>query len=975
MNRTIRLLAGILLLGFSVITTAQNVERTLKKKVGDYFLNYTTTFTTETERCKLDKVVLDDQQKEVHIHSNAVFAAQPFTVENTKEIYRSIKKLLPAPYNRWKLTVYGGKYPIESLIPNAWNNEIDTKRLWENIDYKGNPWVKNTSRPYSVSHGLEGRHLSVWASHGYHYSHKKFEWRWQRPRLFCTTEDLFTQSFVVPLLIPMLENAGAVIFTPRERDWQKNEIIIDNDHPATLGFYTEQEGKYAWNECGTGFAKTKDVYLDGENPFKAGTVRGAHTQPRKSQLSSLTWTPEIPEDGEYAIYVSYASLPNSITDAQYSVVHGGITTKFKVNQRMGGGTWVYLGTFKFEKGCSTRNCVMLNNQSSYRGMVTADAVRFGGGMGNIARNADTLSVPQISGMPRFLEGARYSAQWSGMPYSIYSPKSGENDYSDDINVRSYMTNYLAGGSAFVPADSGLQVPIEMAFALHSDAGFRRNNSYIGTLGIYTTDYNDGRLPAGPSRLASRDLCDIMLTQLDNDIRRTYGTWQRRKMLDKNYSESREPQVPSMILELLSHQNFADLRMGHDPNFKFLVARAIYKSILKYTATQHQGANPVVQPLPVKDFATHLNRKDKQIQLTWTPQQDALEPTAKPTGYVVYTKQNDGSYNNGTYCEQPTITFSVKEDILYSFKVTAVNDGGQSLPSEELCALISSKSNASILIVNGFQRLAGPQPFENDSLQGFDLTLDPGVPWQKSPTYCGAQLYYNKDGYGLEGEFGLGNSGSELEGMIIAGNTFDFTTLHGSDIQSTQIYSIASCSRSALEDGHVKMHDYDIIDLILGLQRLDGYSLKTYKTFTPALRAALQDYTRMHGNVLVSGAYIASDMTTKDEQTFTANVLKYVPGGSLPTQQIDGLNGMNCTFDIFRQPNEERYAVTWADCLTPTGNGAFCTMLYQNGGHSAAVAYSGNDYRCMSLGFPYESIKSIETRRQMMAGILKFLLSR
>ena len=59
----------------------------------------------------------------------------------------------------------------------------------------------------------------------------KNEWGWQRPRLFCTTEDMFTQSFVLPYVIPMLENAGAIVYTPRERDTQKNEIIVDNDTP------------------------------------------------------------------------------------------------------------------------------------------------------------------------------------------------------------------------------------------------------------------------------------------------------------------------------------------------------------------------------------------------------------------------------------------------------------------------------------------------------------------------------------------------------------------------------------------------------------------------------------------------------------------------------------------------------------------------------------------------------------------------
>ena len=72
---------------------------------------------------------------------------------------------------------------------------------------------------------------------------------------------------------------------------------------------------------------------------------------------------------------------------------------------MGGGTWVYLGTFAFDKGCNIFNRVILTNHSKHRGVVTADAVRFGGGMGNITRGG------QISGLPRALEGARYYTQW------------------------------------------------------------------------------------------------------------------------------------------------------------------------------------------------------------------------------------------------------------------------------------------------------------------------------------------------------------------------------------------------------------------------------------------------------------------------------------------------------------------------------------------------------------------------------------
>lgn len=57
-------------------------------------------------------------------------------------------------------------------------------------------------------------------------------------------------------------------------------------------------------------------------------------------------------------------------------------------------------------------------------------------MGNIARGGQT------SGLPRYLEGARYSAQWAGMPYSVYGGYEGKNDMNDDINARSRNTEGL-----------------------------------------------------------------------------------------------------------------------------------------------------------------------------------------------------------------------------------------------------------------------------------------------------------------------------------------------------------------------------------------------------------------------------------------------------------------------------------------------------------------------------------------------------
>lgn len=169
--------------------------------------------------------------------------------------------------------------------------------------------------------------------------------------------------------------------------------------------------------------------------------------------------------------------------------------------------------------------------------------------------------------------------------------------NDDINVRSRTVNYLAGKSLFNPTEEGLGIPFEMSMALHSDAGFSKEDEIIGTLGIYTTNFNNGRLHAGTDRHASRDLSDILLTQLQRDIRSTFNVdWTRRSLWNRNYSETRLPAVPSTIVELLSHQNFADMRLGHDPNFKFTVGRALYKAILQYICSQH-GRDYVVQPFP------------------------------------------------------------------------------------------------------------------------------------------------------------------------------------------------------------------------------------------------------------------------------------------------------------------------------------------------------------------------------------------
>ena len=890
---------------------------------------------------------INSQEERIRIVLGGGFQEQHFTAEVVERIYKEISTFLSPSQKEYQVTVETDGRPIEDLVPNFFRKgKKDPARLL-NETYKGEPWVKNISRPYTAEKGLEGNHIALWQSHGRYYRTEKNDWYWQRPRLFCTTEDLFSQTFVVPFIIPMLQNAGAVVFTPRERDYQIHEVIVDNDHPHRNGTYIEsfrrKQKNTKWNTTERpGFAQIKDIYEACDSPFTDGTARYVPTVTSAKDEGLAQWVPNIPEEGKYAVYVTYQSYENSTDEATYTVHHKGGVTQFKVNQQIGGGTWVYLGTFEFDQGEHDYGMVALSSHSHHKGIITADAVRFGGGMGNIVPEGRNYSV-RPSGLPRWAEAAKYSVQWYGFPYKIHTEPFADNDYNNDINARSAAINHLSGGSIYNPQrEDGLGVPLDISVAFHTDAGVRTDDTFVGSLGVYMTDYNEGKTGAGMDRYVSRDLISMFLTNFTTDLKKY--NWQVRQLWNRNYGEARAPMPPACILEMLSHQNFADMRLAYDPHFKFDLSRSVYKTIVKYIATLYKR-DYVIQPLPVEDFAITLDEQRNTATLSWSPVDDPLEPTAKAKEYIIYTRRGHQGFDNGILVKGTSHTIELNPDEVYSFKVTALNDGGESFPSEVLSCGISSQNRGTVLIVNAFTRLEGPQVVNTATTCGFDLNADPGVPYGAYTGFCGYQRSFERSKAGSEASDGLGMSGDELEGKIMMGNTFDYPVIHGRAIMLSGNHSFTSCSEKALKKGEVTLSSYPIINLIYGTQR----------QFDSRMNSLIEQFYNQGGKVLMSAANAGCPS------------IGGTTVAALPDKSLKTLSGCGLTFDIYRDMNPQSFSVPSPSVLAPSGQ-AFAILTYSNG-NCAGIA---QQQRFVRLGFPLESITEQKKLNALMKAFLAFL---
>ena len=298
----------------------------------------------------------------------------------------------------------------------------------------------------------------------------------------------------------------------------------------------------------------------------------------------------------------------------------------------------------------------------------------------------------------------------------------------------------------------------------------------------------------------------------------------------------------------------------------------------------------------------------------------------------------------------------------------------SFPSETLA--MREGGDKPILIINGFTRVSAPMSASYGDEAGFYAINDFGVPHIKDISFIGYQTEYRRS----SGE-SFGKSAGDYATSVIAGNTFDFPYIHGKSISASG-KGFVSVSVGAVEKGEVDLKDYQTIDLILGKQKTSmtgfGYSGLKYTAFPEKLQQKLQQFTKDGGDLLVSGAYVASDLyderSPAGSKSFARNVLG-IEQNQGPRPETGTITGTGNDFKVktigySNTLNEKTYIVENPDILTPAGN-AEVIYKYSDIGLPAAIYNENGKSKVIVSAIPFETMNE-EQRDKIMKDFLNNL---
>jgi len=571
---------------------------------------------------------------------------------------------------------------------------------------------------------LSGRAVYMSQCHGWLYSEVLNRFATQRGDVWDTVEDFHNPEGANIYLLNYLENAGAAVYTARERGMNANQALSDNDDPS----YTETGNGHV--DGGAGFADTAP-YPYGTNPFDQGTTRRF---PADGGGVS-TWAPTIAVDGYYAVYVSWDAAADNTTSAHYRLSHPGGEIDRYFDQTVHGSTWQYMEQLWLDSGDSLT--VELIGDSVESGtFLSADAVRVGGGMDDVER------VGGVTGRPRWESSAVLYNQYNGAPTYVYDPW-GDGDGSDP------STRSLWAAWEHPPGEDAVYL------SWHSNAS---GGDARGTVTYFAgggpdapADHPQACNYSGPAIEGSYSLANLVQTELiASFVDRWDPAWQDRGINEACFSEvnpSYNDEMPAALVELAFHDNYEDTLYLKHPKFRDDSSRAMYRGIVRYFS-ERDGIEPTFLPEPPVSVAlTHS--PEGRLHITWSPGPSGAPLGDQATGYLVALSDDGRSWDTGTPIAGTEATIVAQAGTTVFARVIATNPGGLSFPSATVGARQSPDGTAPVLVIDAFDRLdRGLLEFVDvpnvGDIDRFDIhrTNDGGIVSPHGRAIAGAGWYFD-----------------------------------------------------------------------------------------------------------------------------------------------------------------------------------------------------------------------------------------
>ncbi len=711
-----------------------------------------------------------------------------------------------------------------------------------------------------VQGALSGRRIAVSPGHGY-YWHSSFGWTTQRGAIDGLTEDIHTAEICNQYLIPLLENLGASVVMMREHGEMAVDGLRDNDAGAP------------------GYAETGAWFLSASSGWNGGTYRYASTSPVAT--ATAAWTIPVAQDGLYPVFVWFRAGANRTTQASYTIHHAGGTATATADQTKDNLTWVHLGNWWFTAAQGAR--IELSNESAAPGVVIADAVRLGGGLGSLVRGGTT------SNRRRWQEAARYWTQFAGAPASVYDPVATGQDSDDDITARPRFAEWRTA-DAFV--------------SLHTNAGTTPN---LGA-GTDTFTYSGGATPG------SAALSQAVHSRLIADLRAHWNpAWVDRGQRTANFGELRLlSTMPGILVELAFHDTpgSVDHRALHEPEFRYIAARAYARGVLAYFAP-----TAVFPPEPPTALRV-VQDGNRGLRVAWDPAPGAthytVEQSADGKGFAEVANVAATSWSTGP----------LPHHGLHSFRVRAWNASGRSFPTEVLTAGTDHTGTAAVLLVQGFDRL-------DRYVKGPENTRD--------------YLRLFGDAIRRDAPFSLGFDAASNEAVLLGRVALP---PYGAVVWSLGEESTADETFSTQEQALVATYLGGGGSLLVSGAEV-GWDLDAQGS--TADRAFYRNQ--------LGATYVADDAAV---HTLQAGLPGTVSAGLPPAAFDDGSAGT--------------YDVDYADVLAPTDVASAVCLRYGNGltaGIQRIAPATGA--RVVTLGLPLETITDAAVRAQLLQQCLAFLL--